>query len=140
MAAVKHPDDKLSILGRALITHNTAAHGAGIYLRSFEKRAGSILTVSDSAAITDNIALGCGGGINFSGFREDAEIPSSLTVSGNVRISGNASAYGEVFTSSAAVRKISWISKRTLSSLKTVQKKTGRSLPGFPNRCLSYSK
>ena len=94
MAAVKHPDDKLSILGRALITHNTAAHGAGIYLRSFEKRAGSILTVSDSSAITDNIALGCGGGINFSGFREDAEIPSSLTVSGNVRISGNASAYG----------------------------------------------
>lgn len=94
MAAVKHPDDKFSILGRASITRNTAAHGAGIYLRSFEKRAGSILSVSDSASITDNFALGYGGGINFSGFREDTEVPSSLTVSDHVNISRNTSAYG----------------------------------------------
>lgn len=94
MAAAKHPDDKFAVLGRALITRNTAAHGAGIYLRSFERKAGSFLSVSDTAAITDNIALGYGGGINFSGFREDTGVPSSLTLSGDVKISGNTSAYG----------------------------------------------
>ena len=94
MAAAKHPDDKFAVLGRALITRNTAAHGAGIYLRSFERKAGSFFSVSDTAAITDNIALGYGGGINFSGFREDTGVPSSLTLSGDVKISGNTSAYG----------------------------------------------
>ncbi|MBS7008756.1 hypothetical protein [Anaerostipes sp.] len=94
MAAAGHPEDKFCILDRALITGNTAAHGAGIYLRSFEKQAAGTLTVSDSASIENNAALGFGGGINFSGFREGQGASSSLTISGKAGISKNTAAYG----------------------------------------------
>lgn len=94
MAAAGHPHDSFSILEHALIARNTAAHGGGIYVRSFEKQAGSTLTVSGSVSIKDNSSLGCGGGINFSGFREETGTPSALTVSGDIQISGNTAAYG----------------------------------------------
>ncbi|WP_137327260.1 hypothetical protein [Anaerostipes rhamnosivorans] len=94
MAAAGHPKDYFSIQGSSLIAHNTAAHGAGIYLRSYKKQIGSTLTISGSASIENNTALGFGGGINFSGFREDQGSASALTVSGKVRISKNSASYG----------------------------------------------
>lgn len=94
MLAVGNADDSFHFSGKAQIDGNQAANGAGIYCRSYIQDVPSLLTISEQVQITNNHANSTGGGIYFSGFRDDGETASVLTLSGNALLLGNQANHG----------------------------------------------
>lgn len=94
MLAVGNTQDSFHISGLSQIDANQGANGGGIYCRSYIQDVPCVLSISDQVHITNNQATSSGGGIWFSGFRDESTAPSALTLTGNVLVSGNLAANG----------------------------------------------
>lgn len=94
MLAAGNAQDSFRISGLSQIDHNQGANGGGIYCRSYIQDIPSVLTISDQVHIANNQANSSGGGIWFSGFRDDSNAASVLTLAGNALISGNQAVNG----------------------------------------------
>lgn len=94
MLAVGNAQDSFHISGLSQIDGNQGANGGGIYCRSYTQDVPCVLSIGDQVHITNNQANGSGGGIWFSGFREEGYAASVLTLSGNALISGNLAVNG----------------------------------------------
>lgn len=89
MLAVGNRQDAFHIGGQAQIDGNQGANGGAIYCRSYMQDVPSTLSIGDQVLITNNQADSSGGGIWFSGFRDESDASSALTLTGNALISGN---------------------------------------------------
>lgn len=92
--ALRNHDDSVRLAGTALIEQNTAANGAGAYLRSYLAEAGGSLSIGEQVQIQNNHATTNGGGIYCSSFSTGGSAPVSLLVEGTVKISSNLAANG----------------------------------------------
>lgn len=94
MLAVGNTQDTFHISGLAQIDDNQGANGGGIYCRSYNQDVPCVLSIDDQVHITNNQANNSGGGIWFSGFRDESYKASFLTLAGNTLISGNLAVNG----------------------------------------------
>lgn len=94
MLAVGNTQDSFHISGLSQIDGNQGANGGGIYCRCYIQDVPSVLSIGDQVHITNNQANGSGGGIWFSGFRDESYAASVLTLAGNALISGNLAVNG----------------------------------------------
>lgn len=94
MLAVGNTQDSFHISGLSQIDSNQGANGGGIYCRSYIQDVPCVLSIGDQVHITNNQANSNGGGIWFSGFRDESYAASVLTLAGNALISGNLAVNG----------------------------------------------
>lgn len=94
MLAAGNTQDSFQISGLSQIDGNQGANGGGIYCRSYIQDVPCVLSIGDQVQITNNQANGSGGGIWFSGFRDESYAASVLTLTGNALISKNLAANG----------------------------------------------
>lgn len=87
-------DDIVSISDKAMIDHNSANHGGGVYFYPAIVGLGGTLSVSGNVQVTDNTASSTGGGIYFSGYQDGSSAPSLLSLDGTLIISGNTAVHG----------------------------------------------
>lgn len=93
-AALRNNGDSVRLAGTAVIEQNTAANGAGVYLRSYLEDVGGSLTIGEQVQIRNNQALAYGGGIYCSSFSSGGSASLILTVEGAADISSNHAASG----------------------------------------------
>ena len=94
MAALRNNGDRVRLEGEAVIERNTAANGAGVYLRSYLAEVGGALSIGGRVQIRNNQATGNGGGIYCSSFSAGGGAALSLTVEENVEVASNQAASG----------------------------------------------
>ena len=92
--SLSSPDDIVSISDEAMIDHNSAVHGGGVYFYSEVQGLGGTLSISGNVQITDNAASSTGGGICFSGYRAGESAFSLLSLDGSSIISCNTAVHG----------------------------------------------
>lgn len=93
-AALRNNNDSVRLAGTALIEQNTAANGAGIYLRSYLAEVGGAFSIGERVQIRNNRAASGGGGIYCSSFSTGGGAPLSLSIEEEVQISSNQAASG----------------------------------------------
>lgn len=94
MAALRNNGDSVRLEGVAVIEQNTAANGAGVYLRSYLADVGGDISIGGQAQIRNNQAAGNGGGIFCSSFSAGGGGALSLTVEEEVELASNQAASG----------------------------------------------
>lgn len=92
--ALRNNGDSVRLAGSAVIEQNTAANGAGVYLRSYLSGVGGALSIGEQVQIHNNTATTNGGGIYCSSFSSGGSTSLALTVGGGVKIYSNQAASG----------------------------------------------
>lgn len=92
--ALRNNGDSVRLAGSAVIEQNTAANGAGVYLRSYLSGVGGALSIGEQVQIHNNTATTNGGGIYCSSFSSGGSTSLSLTVGDEVEIYSNQATSG----------------------------------------------